>query len=146
MIKNQCIVIATNDAMSQHTAIMQALIQVSFPLSVLVQFLVDVTATEDMRRSHQMQPLLMDWHSFLEDSAFLSDAAAPLLRSPAFDAAFYDLYQVISSNNAFQTVLATPSEFGVVSEFVFDGWLGLDFKLKRRLLIPGSTYNVPIEE
>lgn len=140
MIKDQYVIVETDDVMLRHQVVLQALISVGFPLSMLMQFLVDVIASEKSPVRQQLCPLLVDWYNYINASIFNTDVCLGIMRSPAFDVALYDLYLNIA--NTTQTLLTAPLEQGVVSQFMFDGWINRNLRLKRHLLIPKSTYNV----
>ena len=135
--KSQVVIVDTASVIETHQSIITQLVQRQFPLTVLIQFLVDYIVNEECRASQQMQPLLMDWHAFMEESRFDIRLYADLLASPAFDSLFYELYLAIGRT---QIILTAPFHKGVVGFFVFDGWLGSCFKLRRAALEPICRY------
>ena len=131
--KTQVVIVDTAAVIEHHQSIVADLVKRRFPLAMLMQFLVDYIVNEELRVSQQMQPLLIDWHAFVEESQFDARPYDDLLTSPAFDSLFYDLYLAIGRT---QVILTAPFHKGVAGYFVFDGWLGSCFRLRRSSLDP----------
>ena len=131
--KTQVVIVDTATAIEHHQSIVTELVKRRFPLALLMQFLVDNVVNEELRTSQQMQSLLIDWQVFVEESQFDARPYDDLLTSPVFDSLFYDLYLAIGRT---QVILTAPFHKGVAGYFVFDGWLGSCFRLRRSSLDP----------